>query len=68
MAKLLEVYWKHFANDITYKLKNILEIPNLQIPKSQLKNHVMVELEKLLNKKYCSPLDYNLLGPIRVIT
>ena len=45
-----------------------MELPNLQIPESRLKNYVLFELKKIFNKNTYSLSDYNLLMLDRVIT
>lgn len=54
-------------DDIICGLKDVLEIPNLQILESQSRNYVLLELKKLFNKNCCSFSSYNLPIPNRVI-
>ena len=54
-------------DDIICRLKKISKLFNLQISKSQLKNHVLFELEKLFNKNYCPFSNYNLLMPNKIM-
>lgn len=66
-SKLLEKHYKIFIDDINYRLRDVLELHNLQIPELQLKNHILFDLEKLFNKNYSSLSNYNLLKPNRII-
>lgn len=54
-------------DDIVCRLKNILQLSNLCIIESQLKNHILFELEKIFNKNYCSLRDCNLPIPNNII-
>jgi len=58
--KFLEKHWKLMTDEILYKIKNLFNNPNFQIPNNELYNFVLYELEKLLNLNSSSLTHFNL--------
>ena len=48
--KLFNLFWKNFTDDIMHELTSILGIPSATISEHYLKNTILVELEKILNR------------------
>ncbi len=67
LLKLLDEYWELMSDDVSYRLKHVLGIRNLKIPKMELQNHVLFELKILFNKNCSSLSKYKLLIPTRLI-
>lgn len=65
--KLWNEYWKLMADAILYRLKHVLGVENLQIPRLELQEHVLFELEVMFNKNSSSLTQYNLPIPNRLI-
>ena len=53
------------CEDILYKIRQLFNNPNFEIPENELYNYVLYELENLLNLNSCSLSHYNLPLPIR---
>lgn len=54
--KLWEENWRSLSNDIIYQQRLLLNMPDLLLPESHIKNLALFEIEKLLNKN-CSSLE-----------
>ncbi|XP_055961830.1 uncharacterized protein LOC126681473 [Mercurialis annua] len=61
--KLFNMFWKHFSDDIEYNLRRDFGLPNLFITDDRLKNLVLIDLERLINRNGYSLSDYNLPMP-----
>ncbi|XP_050212521.1 uncharacterized protein LOC126664257 [Mercurialis annua] len=59
-VRLFNRFWRTFADDVEYNMRHIFGIAYTTIPDELLKNHVLFELEKLLNRNGNSLPDYNL--------
>ncbi|KAB2620831.1 hypothetical protein D8674_036512 [Pyrus ussuriensis x Pyrus communis] len=46
---LFNAHWKNMYDDILYKLRKTLAIPDMIVPENELKNSVLFELELLFN-------------------
>ncbi|XP_020108369.1 uncharacterized protein LOC109724099 isoform X2 [Ananas comosus] len=66
-AKLLNDFWKLMADDITYRLKEVLRISSLKMPQEELQNYVLYELEVLFNKNGSSLSHFKLPIPNRLL-
>ncbi len=65
--KLWDEYWELMSDYILYILKHILGVQNLQMPQTELQNHVLFEIESLFNKSSSSLSHYKLPIPTRLI-
>ncbi|XP_020094143.1 uncharacterized protein LOC109714116 [Ananas comosus] len=66
-TKLFNDFWKLMADNITYRLKEVLRISSLKIPQEELQNYVLYELEVLFNKNGSSLSQFKLPIPNRLL-
>ncbi|WOK96106.1 hypothetical protein Cni_G04813 [Canna indica] len=46
---LWNCFWKFMSEDVSYKIKEALRLFSYELPKMQLKNYTLIELEKILS-------------------
>ncbi|KAL4345268.1 hypothetical protein AHAS_Ahas11G0261400 [Arachis hypogaea] len=57
--RLWESNWKLLSEDILYKQRRLLDLPNLQLTDEQLQNYSLLEIEQILRKMGKSLEDYS---------
>ncbi|XP_020082250.1 uncharacterized protein LOC109705878 [Ananas comosus] len=65
--KLWDDYWELMSDDILYRLEEMLGIRNLKMPRQDLQNYVLFELELLFNKNSSSLSQFKLPVPSKIL-
>ncbi|XP_056688534.1 uncharacterized protein [Spinacia oleracea] len=57
--ELWEKHWTDLSDDIVYRQRQRLGIPNLSLTEEQIQNYTLYEIEQLLNREHRSLKDYH---------
>jgi len=66
-ASLFNEFYEYFTDDILYSIKRVVQLATYNVPKDQLKNHVLLELDSLFVKNGGLMTDYGLPEPDRTM-
>ncbi|XP_066391946.1 uncharacterized protein [Miscanthus floridulus] len=66
-ASLFNEFYEYFTDDILYSIKRMVQLPTYNVPKDQLKNHVLLELGSLFVKNGGLMTYYGLPEPDRTM-